>query len=178
MAPKKRNLDVLGDLCGSDSDDSASEGKSAPPPKKPAAASSAKLSMEALERAGYTSGPSVLHVPEQRDVEDTGVWEWSTGRNREAHDAEPTQEERQHMRQATQGVQADAEYARKALEHTAKMREDKKQEKEERAKKSSLTWKEKEKRKRDRGMQSSGATLCAALRCTGCATLGKAPWHE
>jgi hypothetical protein len=56
---------------------------------------------------------------------------------------------------ATAGVEEDAMYARKLVKHTEKMRQEKKAEKEERAKKGLLTFKEKEKRKRNAGMQSS-----------------------
>lgn len=90
MAPKKRGMDVLDDLCGEDSDDSSAGEPSAPPQKKPAAGGASKLSVAALERAGYTAGPSVMHVPEQRSTEPQGAWEWSQGRTQEPEEAGPS----------------------------------------------------------------------------------------
>ena len=56
---------------------------------------------------------------------------------------------------ASSGVADDATYARKLLEQSEKLRQEKRAEKEERAKKGQLSFKEKEKRKRNAGMQSS-----------------------
>jgi hypothetical protein len=57
----------------------------------------------------------------------------------------------------TAGIVEDALYARRALEHAEKLKQEKQEEKAEKAKKKQLTFKEKEKRKRNVGMQSSGA---------------------
>ena len=65
------------------------------------------------------------------------------------------------MREAiSSGVEGDATHARRMLEQAEKLRQEKQQEKEERAKKGQLSFKEKEKRKRDAGMQAS----CAPFR--------------
>jgi hypothetical protein len=93
MPLKKRAMDVLDDLCGEISDESSTDDEKGQPPVKrtAAAASCSKLSVEALERAGYTSGPSVLHVPEQRSKEPESTWEWSKGHEQQDQDASPTE---------------------------------------------------------------------------------------
>lgn len=57
----------------------------------------------------------------------------------------------------TVAVAESAAHARRAIEHSARLQDAKRDEKAERAKKKNFTWKEKEKRKRDAGMQSSCA---------------------
>ena len=67
-------------------------------------------------------------------------------------------QERAEMREITAfGVAEEAAYAKKAIEHATKLREEHKKEKAEKAQKKKLTFKEKEKRKRDTGKQASGA---------------------
>ena len=64
---------------------------------------------------------------------------------------------------ASHGVAADAQFSRKLLEQAERLRAEKREEKDARAKKGGLSFKEKEKRKRNAGMQSSCASLSAAL---------------
>lgn len=91
MPPKKRAMDVLDDLCGEHSDESSTDDEKGQPPVNRTAGGSSKLSVEALARAGYTSGPSVLHVPEQRSTEPESTWEWSKGHEQQDRDASPTE---------------------------------------------------------------------------------------
>lgn len=61
------------------------------------------------------------------------------------------------MREITAfGVAEEAAYAKRAMEHAAKLRQEHQKEKAEKAQKKKLTFKEKEKRKRDTGKQASG----------------------
>jgi hypothetical protein len=61
------------------------------------------------------------------------------------------------MRQATtSGVESDAAHTSKLMAQAEKLREGKKAEKDAKAKRGQLSFKEKEKRKRNAGMQSSG----------------------
>lgn len=61
------------------------------------------------------------------------------------------------MRQATtSSVESDAANAWKLMKQAEKLREDKKAEKDAKAKRGQLSFREKEKRKRNAGMQSSG----------------------
>jgi hypothetical protein len=74
------------------------------------------------------------------------------------------------MRQATSsGVADDALYARRLLEHSERLRQEMRAEKEAKVKKGTLSFKEKEKRKRNAGQQSSCAqfALCISCRCCG-----------
>ena len=97
MAPKKRNMDALDDLCGHDSDQSSDEEAEEQASKKAGAGTAAakKLRVEDLERVGYRSGPSVMHVPEQRAQQPESTWDWSTGKDqRREPDTAPTDEVR------------------------------------------------------------------------------------
>jgi hypothetical protein len=98
MAPKKRNMDALDDLCGDESEQSSDEEAEKPAPTPKQSASSAagkKLRVEDLERAGYQAGPSVLHVPEQRSQKPESTWDWGTGKGEiRADDGAPTDEVR------------------------------------------------------------------------------------
>lgn len=87
--PVKKRLDVLDDFCGSESDEGSDAEDGPGPAKKRATAP--KVTVQALERAGYQSGPSVLHVPEQRAAEPESTWDWSKG-DQHDRDASPTPE--------------------------------------------------------------------------------------
>ena len=89
--PVKKRLDVLDDFCGSESDEGSDAEDGPGPAKKRATAP--KVTVQALERAGYQSGPSVLHVPEQKVAEPEGTWDWSKGERHE-REASPTPEVR------------------------------------------------------------------------------------
>ena len=69
------------------------------------------------------------------------------------------------MRQATTtGVAADAAFSRKLAAQAEKLREEKRAEKEAKSKRGNLSFKEKEKKKRNAGMQASGALKPALQR--------------
>ena len=72
------------------------------------------------------------------------------------------------MREITAvGVAEEAAFAKRAVEQADKLRQERKQEKAEKHQKKQLSFKEKEKRKRDTGKQSSGTTPvpCDAACC-------------
>lgn len=89
--PAKKRMDVLDEICGGESSDGSenSEEDDEPPSKKPAGIS--KVTVEALERAGYKAGPSVMHVPEQKTKEPES-WQWGKGEARKTREASPTPE--------------------------------------------------------------------------------------
>ena len=60
---------------------------------KPSEAETAqkKIRLEALERAGYSSGPSLLHIPKQPDDTDEPSG-WGTGKGQSVIDHSPTAE--------------------------------------------------------------------------------------
>lgn len=69
------------------------------------------------------------------------------------------------MREITAiGVAEEASFAKRAVEHAEKLRLERQQEKAEKHQKKQLSYKEKEKRKRDTGKQSSG--IAPPLRCS------------
>lgn len=76
-------------------------------------------------------------------------------------------QERAELREKSDvGVREDVAYYKKCMQQAARMKEDKAREKEDKAKRKQLSFKEKEKRKRDAGMQSSGEWLRESL-CPG-----------
>jgi hypothetical protein len=91
--PAKKHMDVLDEICGGESTDSSqnSDEDDEPPFKK--AVAHKKVTVEALERAGYEGGPSVMHVPEQKSLEPQS-WQWSKGDATTARHASPTPEVR------------------------------------------------------------------------------------
>ncbi len=71
-------MDTLGDLSDSDAnseDEAAQEQEPAPPVKKKKKAAASEPAPEDLERLGYKSGPSILHVPEPKSSAEPS-WEW------------------------------------------------------------------------------------------------------
>lgn len=152
MAPK-RFRDVESSSSASESGD---EGDPIGPSRGPQPVQKkVQVDSAALERAGYKAGPSVLHVPEQRTRADE-VWEYAAERKTSVLDHSPTPEERAELREKSDvGVREDVAYYKKCMQQAARMKEDKAREKEDKAKRKQLSFKEKEKRKRDAGMQSS-----------------------
>lgn len=75
-------------------------------------------------------------------------------------------QERAELREKSDiGIKQDVEYYKKCMQQAARLKEDKMREKDEKAKKKQLSFKEKEKRKRDAGMQSSGLSPSEHLVC-------------
>jgi len=112
------------------------------------------ITLEDLQRAGYKSGPSVLLMrpPEEQGQSD---WTWSNGREAKAQESEETWQERQETRHiATAGADLTATLARKASAHAAKLREERRLEKEQARQDARLSWSQKEKRKREEGKVS------------------------
>lgn len=72
-----RFMDTLGDLSGSDSGDAedASKEDAVPVLKRKKKTVASEPAPEDLERLGYKSGPSILHVPEPKDSSEP-TWEW------------------------------------------------------------------------------------------------------
>mmetsp|Transcript_35709 Transcript_35709/g.63672 ORF Transcript_35709/g.63672 Transcript_35709/m.63672 type:complete len:187 (-) Transcript_35709:354-914(-) len=162
----KKFMDALDVLSGEDSD-SDSEGGSkakgegegeevAPAAKK----SKAAIDLETLQRCGYTSGPSVLLMPEPKA---TGVsnWGWDNG---EGHKKDETEEEGAQEREATrvaaaEGVSASMAISRRTWE--LKEQQHQKRREEHEANKERLFGKKesfnsKEKRKRESGQATRG----------------------
>ncbi|GIL76172.1 hypothetical protein Vretimale_5758 [Volvox reticuliferus] len=165
-APAKPKLDKfmgmpLGDAGEVDSDSDSSTNSSSDeedlklPKKKP------NLSLEDLERAGYKSGPSVLHIKAPSEPEPQN-WNWSNGRAAKAHEDDDDGQSRAATREAvTKAMEESALHSVKAMEHAAKLREEARQErleaKQGRAAKDKLvSFNQKEKRKRDAGQTSRG----------------------
>lgn len=72
-------------------------------------------------------------------------------------DRGPLFQERAELREkADAGVKEDVQHYKKCMERAQQLKHDKLREKEDKAKKKQLSFREKEKRKRDAGMQSSG----------------------
>ena len=213
MAPKKRAMrDALCALDGEDSDSSEEEEQTKPSEEETAQAQK-KIRLEALERAGYSSGPSLLHIPKQPDDDADAPSGWGTGKGQSVLDHSPTAEvhtdhmrflagavscgnravseapaasacwrgvaccacitsflpaylrltqlsqlqERAEKREITAaGIAEEAAFAKRAVEQADKLRQEKQQEKAEKQRKKQLSFKEKEKKKRDTGKQSSG----------------------
>lgn len=99
MAPKKRAMrDALCALDGEDSDSSEEE-EQAKPSEEETAQAQKKIRLEALERAGYSSGPSLLHIPKQPDDDADAPSGWGTGKGQSVLDHSPTAEvHTDHMR--------------------------------------------------------------------------------
>ena len=90
MAPKKRAMrDALCALDDSDSSGNSEEEEQAKPSE--AETAQKKIRLEALERAGYSSGPSLLHIPKQPDDTDEPSG-WGTGKGQSVIDRSPTAE--------------------------------------------------------------------------------------
>jgi hypothetical protein len=70
----------------------------------------------------------------------------------------PVQEREELRHAATTGVTEDVLYYKKTLEYAEKLKAEKRAEKDAKARKKQLSFKEKEKRKRDAGQQASGTS--------------------
>eukprot|EP00803_Ostreobium_quekettii_P011712 evm.model.scf_26.2 EVM.evm.TU.scf_26.2 scf_26:23724-25272(+) len=144
-------MDALGELSGSDS----SEDEGSPEPeakrKKP------DVTLEDLHNCGYKGGPSVLFVPEPCQADEIEL-QVSDGREHKLKESEEeTWEERERTRAAaTVGVAESAKFVKKRMALTEKLREEKKAEQIKMAKEGRLTFKQKEKRKRDAGQAKGG----------------------
>ncbi|GLI64954.1 hypothetical protein VaNZ11_008359 [Volvox africanus] len=151
----------LGDTGEVDSDSESSNNSSSDeedlklPKKKPI------LSLEDLERAGYKSGPSVIHIKAQSESEPQN-WNWSNGRSAKAQEDGDDGETRAATREAvTKAMEESALHSVKAMEHAAKLQEEARLERLEAkqaraAKDKLLSFNQKEKRKRDAGQTSRG----------------------
>lgn len=89
MAPKRRAMkDALCALDDDSSDESdrtdgeeSGDNKAEVPQKK--------IRLDALQRAGYSSGPSLLHIPKQPDVQED-AWDWGSGKDQSVVAHSPT----------------------------------------------------------------------------------------
>ncbi|WIA20072.1 hypothetical protein OEZ85_005933 [Tetradesmus obliquus] len=159
---KKKVMDAL-DALSDDSDDTGSESSEEEEQQKAAEQAPAKkqktdITLEDLQKQGYSSGPSVLYM---KPPEETGQanWAWSDGKAlKPKEDAEESYEERQRTHEAaTTAAEEAARLAMKAQQHAARLRDEARQEREEMNRKSKAeSFALKEKRKRDAGMQSRG----------------------
>jgi hypothetical protein len=163
MAPKSR-LDALAGL-PSDSDDDSSGGASgsdgddahAAAAAQPAAKKAKTLTIEDLQRAGYREGPSVLFIKPPADEGPLGL-SVSDGRSHKRDEGEDTAEERRATAHAaSRGAEEAAAYAAAAVAHAERLRAEARAEKEKLVKDKRLSFNQKEKRKREAGMASSGA---------------------
>ncbi|GBF94691.1 hypothetical protein Rsub_07427 [Raphidocelis subcapitata] len=136
-----------GDGAGSDADADAAPG----PSKKPKT-----LTLDDLEAQGFTTGPSVLYM--KPPAEEPQSWNWGDGRAQKAAEPEEeTQEERERTREAaTTGAEQGALLAMRAAAHSAKLRDEAKEERARLAAEKQLTWNQKEKRKRATGQATKG----------------------
>jgi hypothetical protein len=95
MAPKKRGMRDA--LCALDGDESSSSESDSEEKNQQArsedeqAQAQKKIRLEALERAGYSSGPSLLHIPKQPDDADQAT-AWGTGKGQSVTEHSPTAE--------------------------------------------------------------------------------------
>eukprot|EP01025_Chloroclados_australasicus_P022856 TRINITY_DN23393_c0_g1_i1.p1 TRINITY_DN23393_c0_g1~~TRINITY_DN23393_c0_g1_i1.p1 ORF type:complete len:171 (+),score=26.42 TRINITY_DN23393_c0_g1_i1:349-861(+) len=147
-------MDALQALSSDSGSDSEQEEDASPPTKRPNTVKP-KVSVDAVMRAGYESGPSILHIPEQRDAVPECSFQWSKG-SKGPTEEQDTQEERAATREAVgDAVKSDAAHAQRAQQFTQRLRDEKVRDKQEKAQQKKLSFKEKEKRKRDAGMQAS-----------------------
>ncbi|GAB4814720.1 hypothetical protein N2152v2_001766 [Parachlorella kessleri] len=151
----KKFLDIVGLSDGSDSDSESAEEEA--PPKQPTKKSKQEIDVEKLKEHGYKGGLSVLLVPEKQE-EGQANWAWSSGaERRQAEPEDESFEERQQNREAVSSkAEESAQYARKAMDQAARLRQEKAEERERLKEEKNLSWKQKEKRKRDAGKQSRG----------------------
>ncbi|KAI8473810.1 MAG: hypothetical protein J3K34DRAFT_165842 [Monoraphidium minutum] len=129
----------------------AADGLAAPsqPPKKK------ELTLDDLEAAGFSTGPSVLFI--KPPAEEQQSWNWSDGKTQKAEEAEETIQERRRTHEAaTTGAEEGATLAMRAVEHAAHLREAQRAEREQLAAAKKQTWNQKEKRKRDEGKATKG----------------------
>eukprot|EP00879_Flechtneria_rotunda_P011214 GHRR01011712.1.p1 GENE.GHRR01011712.1~~GHRR01011712.1.p1 ORF type:complete len:194 (+),score=66.66 GHRR01011712.1:247-828(+) len=152
-------LDAVSDGSSSDGDDSRTDGADEAGQQQQMLAKKhkAEITIEDLQKQGYQSGPSVLFMkPPDGPLEQN--WNWSNGKAEKAREgSEETYEERTRTHEAaTSAAEESARLAMKAAEHAAKLRQQAKQEQQELAKQKKLSFNQKEKRKRDAGMQSRG----------------------
>lgn len=124
-----------------------------------ASAKAPRLSYETLVSHGYSSAPSVRHLPPPDDAEAAGDWRWGQGSRATALPHESREEREATRHAATEGAAeavADAQRRREAAE--ALRREEaeefalRKRERERKEK----SWRVKEKRKREQGKQGGG----------------------
>lgn len=97
MAPKKRTLrDALCALDDDDSSDNSGSEEDEQPGNEPSESERAqaqkKIQLEALQRAGYSSGPSLLHIPKQPDADVDAPSGWGTGKGQSITEHSPTPE--------------------------------------------------------------------------------------
>lgn len=142
---------------GSDSDTGSGQGGSMKKVKsgggKPVAAKKQKtdLTLDDLEAAGFSTGPSVMYMkaPEEQQQ----GWNWSDGKAQKGEEVEEeTLEERQRTREAaTTGAEQGATLAMRGAAHSAKLREEAREERQRLQAEKQLTYNQKEKRKRNAG---------------------------
>lgn len=143
-------MEVLGLSEGSESESSSSQEDAKPcSTKKPKC-----IDLETLQQHGYSSGPSILFVPEKPEQEQN--WAWSSGAGR-FQEKDETFVKRQANREAvTCKAEESAAFARKAAEQSQRLRQEVFEERQRLKHERSMTWNQKEKRKRDAGKQSKG----------------------
>jgi hypothetical protein len=80
-------------LCALDSSDDDSDGtdEGNEGEEKVAEVPQKKIKLDALQRAGYSSGPSLLHIPKQPEAQQDD-WDWGKGKGQSAVADSPTAE--------------------------------------------------------------------------------------
>jgi len=154
---RRKVLDALEGL-SSDDDASTSEAEDEKDEEAPATKKAKQdVTIEDLEKAGYTSGPSVLYMkaPQEQQQSD---WAWSDGKDKKGKEQteESIQERQQTAAAAGPAAEASAVFATKAMQQAAKLREEARKERERLAQEKRLSFNQKEKRKRDAGQASRG----------------------
>ncbi|KAK9822371.1 hypothetical protein WJX81_003134 [Elliptochloris bilobata] len=151
-----RFMDTLGELSEESSSSEAEDDVPLPKAKKKKAL--AEPAPEELEHLGYRSGPSILFVPEPKAEPGSSNWEWGQGdADKAAEVEEESRAERERTREAAgSGLEDAARLMRKAQQQALELKEQAREEQRKLAHERRLTFKQKEKRKRDLGMQGGG----------------------
>ncbi|GMH45171.1 hypothetical protein BSKO_13128 [Bryopsis sp. KO-2023] len=152
MASKKRFMDALGELTDDDGTSNSGSEPDEPAEKK----KKVEVSLEQLERCGYKGGSSVLLVPVPQSNSQAEM-KWSDGK---AHRAREPQEEDWEVREqtrtaATTAVEASADFSEKSSQQAEKLKLARREEQANLAMERRLTFRQKEKRKREAGQAKS-----------------------
>ncbi|KAK9821377.1 hypothetical protein WJX74_005644 [Apatococcus lobatus] len=140
-----RYMDTLGDLSSaSDSDSDEPAAKKTTRKQK----SKSDPDPEALEAAGFKSGPSVLHVPEPTGE---SSWDWAKGQEGDAAEPESIEERERTRQAANAGVEEATRKAAAAAEQAKREKLEEKLEQQELARRRGLSFQQREKRKRELG---------------------------
>lgn len=103
------------------------------------------MNFEALSKHGYRGGPSVLKMPPPKVEEKEQDWSWSTGKGPDASKTTSIGEESYEERERTRAAASQGEKLLNVMSNSQGSRNDK-----------SLSFSQKEKRKRDLGQASRG----------------------